>query len=103
MATATLRHLRQDRHGEENTSLCPTDIYRSFYSGTRPPNPKEKVKMTSNIFQIGFGGEPIVSQDGKSLEGVGETRLSTWTIYTDKLFTGQRDVGLGEHSKFVST
>ena len=51
--------------------------------------------MTSNIFQIGFGGEPIVSQDGKSLEGVGETRLTTGTMYTDKLFTGQRDTGLG--------
>jgi len=26
----------------------------------------------------------------------GETRISTGTIYTDKLFTGQRDMGLGK-------
>ena len=56
--------------------------------------------MTSNIFQFGFGGEPIESRDGESLEGVGiqhyypfgETRLTTGTIYTDKLFTGQREI-----------
>jgi RHS repeat-associated protein len=43
-----------------------------------------------------FGGEPIESPDGESLEGVGETRLSTGTIFTDKLFTGQREMaGLG--------
>lgn len=33
--------------------------------------------------------EPIESPDGESLEGVGETRLTTGTIFTDKLFTGQ--------------
>jgi len=43
-----------------------------------------------------FGGEPIESPDGESLEGVGETRLTTGTIFTDKLFTGQREMaGLG--------
>src|SRR4026207_1788689 len=43
-----------------------------------------------------FGGEPIESPDGESLEGVGETRLSTGTIFTDKSFTGQREMaGLG--------
>ncbi len=43
-----------------------------------------------------FGGEPIESCDGESLEGIGETRVATGTIYTDKLFTGQREItGLG--------
>ncbi|MEO7841428.1 MAG: RHS repeat domain-containing protein [Anaerolineales bacterium] len=40
---------------------------------TSPPNTKEKVEMTSPIFYIGFGGEPIESLDGKALEGVGQT------------------------------
>ena len=43
-----------------------------------------------------FGGGSIESRDGESFEGVGETRLSTGTIFTDKLFTGQREMaGLG--------
>ena len=42
-----------------------------------------------------FGGEPIESRDGESSEGA-ETRLTTGTIFTDKLFTGQREMaGLG--------
>ena len=44
--------------------------------------------------------EPIESRDGKSSEGVGEnryypygeTRLTRGTIFTDKLFTGQREM-----------
>ena len=43
-----------------------------------------------------FGGGSIESRDGESFEGVGETRLTTGTIFTDKLFTGQREMaGLG--------
>src|SRR6188474_516041 len=43
-----------------------------------------------------FGGAPIESPDGESFEGVSETRLTTGTIFTDKLFTGQREMaGLG--------
>ena len=49
----------------------PSLSYRtSTLKGTRPPNPKEKIKMTSHIFRIGFGGESITSRDGESLEGV---------------------------------
>ena len=70
--------------------------------------------MVIFIFSFGFGGEPIASRDGESLEGVGDeqryypyggTRLTTGTIYTDKLFTGQRDTGLGIydfHARFYS-
>ena len=47
-----------------------------------------------------FGGEPIESRDGESSEGVGEaryypygeTRLTTGTMQTDQLFTGQREM-----------
>ena len=41
-------------------------------------------------FTCVFGG------DVRRTEGVGETRLSTGTIFTDQLFTGQREMsGLG--------
>src|SRR5688572_32073589 len=43
-----------------------------------------------------FGGGSIASPDGELFEGVCETRLTTGTIFTDKLFTGQREMaGLG--------
>ncbi|MEO5886403.1 MAG: RHS repeat-associated core domain-containing protein [Anaerolineales bacterium] len=73
------------------------------FGGTSPlakhpvrTNPQEKVKMISNIFLVVFGGGSIESCDGESLEGVDKTRLTTGTIFTDKLFTGQREMaGLG--------
>ena len=36
----------------------------------------------SNLY-CGFGGAPIESRDGESLEGVAETRITTGTIFTD--------------------
>jgi len=42
-----------------------------------------------NLYCV-FGGEPIESLDGESLEGVAETSLTTDTIFTDRSFTGQR-------------
>jgi hypothetical protein len=48
--------------------------------------------MIISTFPFVFGGEPHESPDGESLEGVGETRLTAGTLYTDKLFTGQREM-----------
>ena len=64
--------------------------------GTSPPNSHAKVEIIMSNPYCVFGGEPIESPDGESFEGVGETRLTTGTIFTDKLFTGQREItGLG--------
>ena len=51
--------------------------------------PKHTLEIKNNypIFFLCIWGEPIESHDRDSLEGVGETRLTTGTIYTDKLFT----------------
>jgi len=87
-----------------STTLPQAQPPLSRFAETSPQNPRVKVKIIMRNFYCVFGGEPIESRDGKSLEGVGEqryypfgeTRLTTGTIFTDKLFTGQRDMaGLG--------
>ena len=67
------------------------------HSSRRDISPKSArtVEIIISNPYCGFGGEPIESRDGESLEG-GETRLATGTIFTDKLFTSQREMaGLG--------
>ena len=84
----------KQRHSTMTYTLAAAGATPSVpaFGGTSPPNPQEKVEIIMPTLYCVFGGEPIESHDGESLEGVGETRLTTGTIFTDKLFTGQREM-----------
>ena len=68
-------------------SLC-SDIFQatrhaaagktpSVPGGTSPPNTQENVEIVMPNLYCVFGGAPIESRDGESLEGVGETNINS--------------------------
>ena len=85
-------------HSQRPSRFCQCANRTPLSYRTSPPNPQEIFWIIIPSFHCGFGGEPFESRNGELVEGVdpyGETRFTSGTIYTDKLFTGQRDMGLG--------